>query len=67
MTQGKQQQDYPILLTVKEVAEIIGCSERVAYEVMEEKGFPLIRIRSYKRVNRDDFFEWMNKNCKDAI
>jgi excisionase family DNA binding protein len=61
-----RQQDYPVLLTVKEVSEILGCSERVAYEVMEEKGFPLIRVRRYKRVNRDDFFDWLN-NRKDAI
>jgi excisionase family DNA binding protein len=62
-----KQNDYPLLLTVKEISEILGCSERVAYEVMEEKGFPLIRIRRYKRANREDFFEWLNDRKKSVI
>lgn len=51
--------DYPILMRVEHVAEILNVSKRVAYEIMDEKGFPLIRIRRSKRVNREDFFEWL--------
>lgn len=54
--------DYPILLTVVEVAEILGCSKRVAYEIMDMPTFPLIRIRRSKRVNREDFFAWLEQN-----
>jgi excisionase family DNA binding protein len=54
-----QDNTYPEILRVEHVAEIIGVSKRVAYEIMEYKGFPLIRIRRSKRVNREDFFRWL--------
>lgn len=53
--------DFPIVLTALEVSQILGCSKRVAYEIMDSEGFPLIRLRRYKKVNRDDFFEWLDK------
>ncbi|MED4399843.1 helix-turn-helix domain-containing protein [Metabacillus fastidiosus] len=58
--------DLPILLTAVELSEILGISKRVAYEIMEEKDFPLIRVRRYKRVNRDDFFKWLEEK-KEAV
>lgn len=58
---------YPMLLTSNEVAKILGVSKRVAYEVMERKDFPLIRIRRLKRVNRDSFFEWLNQHKESNL
>jgi excisionase family DNA binding protein len=49
------------MLTVVEVMQILGVSKRVAYEIMEAKDFPLIRIRRSKRVNREDFFNWLEQ------
>jgi excisionase family DNA binding protein len=48
-----------ILLTASEVAEHLGISKRVAYELMERKDFPLIRVRRSKRVNKTEFEEWL--------
>jgi len=59
----KNAQDYPILLTAKDVAEILGITHRHAYEVMEEKGFPLVRIGRLKRVHRDLFFKWLEEKA----
>jgi excisionase family DNA binding protein len=59
--QTKEQ--YPIVMTAKHVSEILGCSLRVAYEVMEQKGFPLIRVGRHKKVNRDAFFRWMESQA----
>lgn len=59
----KEKLDYPLVLSAKEVAEILGVSKRVAYEVMDYKGFPLIRIngaKGTKRVQRDAFFNWLD-------
>ncbi|APH07218.1 hypothetical protein A9C19_20680 (plasmid) [Bacillus weihaiensis] len=50
------------LLKADEVAKIIGKSKRVAYEIMDEKDFPLIRIRRSKRVLKSDFFEWLRQS-----
>ncbi|MGG3803464.1 helix-turn-helix domain-containing protein [Metabacillus fastidiosus] len=49
------------LLKAQDVADILSVSERVAYEIMEEKGFPLIRIRRSKRVDKTDFYEWLQQ------
>jgi excisionase family DNA binding protein len=51
--------DYPLILTADHIAEIMGVSRRIAYEMMEYKGFPLVRIGRLKRVNRDSFFYWL--------
>ncbi len=56
-----EKKDYPLMLTVVEVSQILGVSKRVAYEIMDSQGFPLIRIRRSKRVNRDDFFNWLEE------
>jgi predicted DNA-binding transcriptional regulator AlpA/DNA-directed RNA polymerase subunit RPC12/RpoP len=56
----EERSDYPELLDVSHVAAVLGISRRVAYEIMETKDFPLIRIRKSKRVSRNEFFEWLN-------
>lgn len=56
-----EKKDLPILLTAEHVAEILGVSKRVAYDIMDETGFPLIKIRRSKKVNREDFFNWLEQ------
>lgn len=55
--------DYPLILTAEHIAEIMGVSKRIAYEIMEYKGFPLIRLGRLKRVNREAFFKWVEKQA----
>ncbi|WP_338782450.1 helix-turn-helix domain-containing protein [Metabacillus sp. FJAT-52054] len=54
------------LLTAKEVASILRVSTRVAYEIMDEVDFPLIRFKRQKRVAKNDFNLWLEgqKNQK---
>jgi excisionase family DNA binding protein len=54
-------ESYPLILTVEEVAHILGISKRKAYEVMEYKDFPLIRLGRVKRVGREAFFIWLER------
>ncbi|MFE3973150.1 MULTISPECIES: helix-turn-helix domain-containing protein [unclassified Peribacillus] len=56
-----EKKDYPMVLTAEDLSKILGISKRVAYEIMDENGFPLIRIRRSKYVNREDFFNWLEK------
>ncbi|MFT8319297.1 MAG: helix-turn-helix domain-containing protein [Bacillus sp. (in: firmicutes)] len=56
-----EKKDFPLMMTANEISQILGVSKRVAYEIMDEKDFPLIRVRRTKRVNRDDFFKWLDK------
>lgn len=55
--------DYPLMLTAEHIAEIMGVSKRIAYELMEYKGFPLIRVGRLKKTNRDAFFGWLEKQA----
>lgn len=60
----KRREDYPLILTVKDVMEILGIGKRVAYELMDRKDFPTVRIGKLKRVNRDLFFSWIDQQSK---
>lgn len=53
--------DYPIILNAKHIQEIMGIGVRRSYEIMDLKGFPKIQIGRTKRVERDKFFEWLEK------
>ncbi|PEF84889.1 DNA-binding protein [Bacillus thuringiensis] len=53
--------DYPIMLKVDHVAEVLGISQRKAYDIMDQKGFPLVKIGRKKVVPRDAFFNWLEK------
>lgn len=61
MTKPKTKEDFPMVLTVNEVMEILRIGKRIAYEVMDQKDFPTIKIGKLKRVQRDAFFDWLKK------
>lgn len=52
-------EDYPLILTAKDISDILIISKPTAYEIMEKTDFPLIRIGRCKRVRRDAFFQWI--------
>lgn len=59
----KQQSDYPLILSVSEVAEIMNCSQYAARNLMKLKGFPVVRCgmnSRIRRVGRDAFFKWLD-------
>ena len=51
--------DFPIILTAKDISEILHVSKPTAYEIMNRSDFPLMRIGRCKRVLRDEFFNWV--------
>jgi hypothetical protein len=59
-------ENYPITLDSKHIAEIMGCSRRFAYQIMNTPNFPLIQIpgATLKRVNRDLFFKWLEDQTR---
>jgi excisionase family DNA binding protein len=59
----KRKEDYPLVLTVKEVMEILGIGKRIAYELMDQTDFPCVKIGKLKRVNKEQFFDWLNKKA----
>lgn len=52
--------DYPIVLQVKHLQQILGFSKSTTYEVIKETGFPLLHVNGRKIVYRDSFFQWLD-------
>lgn len=62
-----RKEDYPLVMTATHIQEILGVGKRKSYEIMGEKGFPLVKLGSLKRVNRDDFFDWLDRKAEKEI
>jgi hypothetical protein len=62
----KTQQDFPLVMKAQHVAEAMGISKRLAYNVMELPGFPAIPMRKMRLVSRESFFEWLHRAGKEA-
>lgn len=60
----KSKQEYPLVMKVEHVMEILGIGKRVAYELMDRTDFPCTKIGRLKRVNRDAFFDWLEGTSK---
>ena len=63
----KNYDDLPLMLSVHDVAEVLGISKSSAYVLAKEKGFPTLKIGARVVVPRDRFIEWINKNGKEII
>lgn len=62
-----EKQDYPLMMQVDHVAEVLDVSRRRAYEIMDVEGFPLMKIGNRKRTPRDKFFEWLENEAMKGV
>ena len=53
--------DLPLMLSVPEVANILGISRAGAYELVKTKGFPSLTIGSRIIVPRDKLMAWIDE------
>ena len=53
--------DLPLMLSVIEVAGLLGISRSSAYELVQTPGFPVIRIGSRIIVPRDKLIAWIDE------
>jgi len=58
----KNYDDLPLMLSVHDVAEVLGISKSSAYVLAKVKGFPRLKIGARVVVPREKFIEWINKN-----
>ena len=58
----KSYDDLPLMLSVHDVAEVLGISKSSAYVLVKEKDFPRLKIGARVVVPREKFIEWINKN-----
>ena len=58
----KNYDELPLFLNAKIVAEVLGIAPSSAYELMHEKGFPILKVGNRLLVEKDKFKEWINHN-----
>ena len=56
-------EELPLMLTVQDVADVLGIGLAHAYEVAHRKDFPTITLGSRIIVPRDRFMEWIDQQA----
>ena len=56
--------DLPLMLSVPEVAKVLGISRAGAYDLVRTDGFPKIRIGNRIVVPRDKFIAWIDQQSE---
>ena len=56
----KNYDELPLMLNAENVKDILGISISSAYELMKEKGFPLVRIGNRIVVPKEEFRAWIS-------
>ena len=60
----KSYDDLPLMLSVPEVAAVLGISRAGAYELAHSEGFPSLTIGSRIVVPKDKLIAWIDENSK---
>ena len=56
--------ELPMMLSVSQVAKALGISRTRSYELVNEKGFPKVKIGTRIVVPKDEFRSWIKKEIK---
>lgn len=54
--------ELPLFLNAATVAKVLGIAPSSAYELMHEKGFPILRSGSRLLVPKTQFIKWVEEN-----
>ena len=63
----KSYDELPLMLSVQEIAIVLGISKTSAYELVRSKGFPVLKIGSRLILPKDKFREWVEQNIGGSI
>ncbi len=58
----KNYDELPLILNAKILAEVLGIAPSSAYELMHEKGFPILKVGNRLLVEKSKFKEWIERN-----
>ena len=58
----KAKEDLPAVLSAKDISKYLAISKANSYQLMDSKGFPILRIGKRKLVPKDKFLIWINNN-----
>ena len=54
----KSYDDLPLFLNARMVAQVLGVSISTAYELLNDTGFPTLRVGSRMVVPKEKFIQW---------
>ena len=57
----KSYEELPLFLNAEMVAKLIGISPSSSYELMHEKGFPVLRVGNRLVVPKEKFRQWVEE------
>lgn len=57
-------EELPASLNVNDVASFLQISKTYAYKLVNDEGFPIIRIGSRFIIPKDEFIKWIRENTK---
>ena len=58
----KSYDELPLFLNAETVAKLLGISLSSGYELMHQKGFPVLRIGNRMVVPKEKFRKWVEEN-----
>ena len=59
----KSYEELPLMLTVLDVAAVLGISRAGAYELVRSNGFPILKIGNRIVIPKDKLLLWIEKQC----
>ena len=57
--------ELPLMLTVAEVANVLGIGLAHAYEIARRRDFPTITLGTRIIVPRDQFIDWLSRKAEE--
>ena len=59
----KTYDDLPLMLSVPDIAKVLGISRAGAYELAHSREFPSMKIGSRIIIPKEKFLLWIEKQC----
>ena len=57
----KSYDELPLFLNAETVAKLLGISPSSGYELMHEKGFPILKVGNRMLVEKEKFRKWVEE------
>ena len=58
--------ELPLLLNTTQLADLLGVSHSSVYELIQEPGFPSLRIGKRIVIPKEELRQWISRNTKGA-
>ena len=62
----KSYDELPLLLNVKQLADLLGVSDSIVYELIQEDGFPSLHIGKRIVIPKEELRVWISARTKEV-